>query len=663
MKTLRVILLSIPIVVQAQSDYRIKPLPFASVSLNDEFWKNKMQVNKEATIPFCFGNCEKTGRVKNFSIAAKITPGEFCSKYAFDDTDVYKTIEAASYSLQLFPDVKLEKYIDSIITIISKAQEADGYLYTARTINPRGGNQFWRMGPERWVKEREHSHELYNAGHLYEAAAAHYWATGKRSLLDIAIKNANLIDQVFGPDKMHTIPGHQVIEMGLVKLFRITNDQRYLKLAKFFLDERGKFQYEGQTSPDVFENGEYWQDHLPVVSQREAVGHAVRAGYMYAGMADVAAMTSDAKLTEAIDSIWLNVVTKKMYLMGGVGAAGDGERFGRNYELPNASAYAETCAAIAQVFWNHRMFMLHGESKYYDILEKVLYNGLISGVAMDGKSFFYSNAMEVLKANSQAEPERKRSGWFSCACCPPNVARLLASISNYIYAQNQSDLYVNLFASSKASVKMPTGEVMIQQSSDYPWDGNIRITLDKATTNRFRLLLRIPGWAIGQAMPSDLYSFVAPNATKPLLKVNGAEVHFLIEKGYAVLDRRWKKGDVVELKLPINTQRVVANPRAKDAVGKVALQRGPIVYCAEWIDNGGLASNFVLPDNAVITEKKEQNYVSLEAAVPYVEINDNAATTITKKLKAIPYFFWANRGEGEMRVWIPVNMRSISIQP
>jgi DUF1680 family protein len=663
MRNFYLFLLWLPLAAGAQNDYVIKPLPFTSISLTDEFWKSKMQVNKETIIPFCFGKCEETGRVKNFSIAAKIISGEFCTAYAFDDTDVYKTIEAASYSLQLFPDHELSNYLDSLIAIIAKAQEPDGYLYTPRTINPNGGSQFWRMGAARWVKEREHSHELYNAGHLYEAAATHYWATGKRNLLDVAIKNANLIDEVFGPTKMHTIPGHQVIEMGLVKLFRITHDARYLALAKFFLEERGKFNYPGQTSPDGYQNGEYWQDHVPVVSQREAVGHAVRAGYMYAGMADVAAMTSDKKLTEAIDSIWINVVGKKMYLTGGVGAAGDGERFGRNYELPNATAYAETCAAIAQVFWNHRMFMLHGESKYYDVLERVLYNGLISGVAMDGKSFFYSNAMEVMHANKQAEPERIRSGWFSCACCPPNVARLLASVSSYVYAQSQSDIYVNLYASSTAIVKTPKGEVKISQESEYPWDGNIKVKMEKTLRDRFRILLRIPGWATGQAMPSALYSFSTSHAAKPVLAVNGVSTPLKMEKGYAVLDRVWKNGDVIELKLSMTAQRVVANKNVKDAVGKVALQRGPIVYCAEWADNAGRASNFILPDNTIITEKKDNSFVWLEVNVPHVEIADNSATTVTKKLKAIPYYFWANRGEGEMRVWIPTRIGSLSIEP
>ncbi|MGN6196410.1 MAG: glycoside hydrolase family 127 protein, partial [Ginsengibacter sp.] len=405
-----------------KKDYPIKPLAFNQVHLSDNFWLPRLKINEMVTIPASFERCEKTGRVENFVLASTHT-GKFCSIYPFDDTDIYKTIEGASYSLSLFPDAKLEKYVDSLITIIGKAQEPDGYLYTARSIDPL--HPLAWAGSQRWVNERKLSHELYNAGHLYEAAAAHYMATGKRNLLNIALKNANLVCSVFGPaaNQRHTAPGHEVVEMGLVKLYRITGEKKYLQTAKYFIEERGRDVHYDSTSTDEWKNGMYWQDNIPVVDQTEAEGHAVRAGYLYSAMADVAALTGDSLLLNAVDKIWNNVVGKKMYVQGGVGAIGDGERFGDNYQLPNSTAYNETCAAIAQVFWNERMFLLHGDSKYIDVLEKTLYNGLISGIGLDGKSFFYTNAMQVTNSFIHPDLEKARSGWFPCSCCPTNLVR------------------------------------------------------------------------------------------------------------------------------------------------------------------------------------------------------------------------------------------------
>lgn len=652
--------------LHAQADYPFTPIPFNQVTLADQFWKPKLKINTEQTIPFCIRKCEETGRVKNFSIAARMESGAFCTQYAFDDTDVYKSIEAASYSLQVFPDKKLEHHLDSLIAIIAKAQELDGYLYTARTIDPQGGSQLSRMGPERWVKEREHSHELYNAGHLYEAAYAHFLATGKRNLLDIALKNANLIDKVFGPEKMHTIPGHQVIEIGLVKLYRITKDDRFLKLAKFFLDERGKFNYAGKLSQDGFQNGEYWQDHQPVTEQREAVGHAVRAGYMYAGMADVAALTGNKDYLTAIDSLWQSVAGRKMYLTGGVGAAGDGERFGKNYELPNASAYAETCAAVAQVYWNHRMFLLHGDAKYIDVLEKILYNGFISGVALDGKSFFYSNAMEIMNGDHPNDAERKRSGWFSCACCPPNVARLMASVPGYIYAQRNAEIFVNLYVSSHTEFSLDKKKITISQTSNYPWDGKIVIQIDPSSKSRFTLSMRVPGWAVNKAMPTSLYSFTETSKEQPMVSVNGESIPMTISRGYVSISREWKRGDKVEINLPMTVHHVSAHPLVMDDQNKVAIQRGPIIYCAEWKDNEGSTSNVILPENVNLTYEftSELNGVGMiRSQVPVIKINSNATSVETKiqEFKAIPYFSWANRGEGEMRVWLPKKISHIII--
>ncbi|XHR96999.1 glycoside hydrolase family 127 protein [Mucilaginibacter sp. UC70_90] len=403
-------------------DYPIKPVSFTNVKLNDQFWTSRIETNRTVTIPASFARCENTGRVKNFEMAAARS-GKFCTKFPFDDTDIYKTIEGASYSMAVHPDAKLDAYVDSLITIVGKAQEPDGYLYTARTIDPLHPHAW--SGPERWVKENELSHELYNSGHMFEAAAAHYLATNKRNFLDIALKNADLLVKTFGPGKRHVAPGHEIVEMGLVRLYRITGKKEYLDLAKFFIDERGHRAYD-KTSTDEWKNGMYWQDNEPVIAQEDAEGHAVRAMYLYSGMADVAALTGDKEYITAIDKIWNNMVGKKIYVQGGIGAVPGGERFGADYELPNTTAYNETCAAIGDVFWNQRMFLLHGESKYIDVMEKVLYNGLISGVGLDGKTFFYTNAMQVTNGVTHHELEPERSGWFECSCCPTNMARFSA---------------------------------------------------------------------------------------------------------------------------------------------------------------------------------------------------------------------------------------------
>jgi uncharacterized protein len=499
-----------------KKDYPISAVPFTSVTLTDTFWLPRIQTNHTVTIPASFERCKTTGRIKNFEMAAARS-GKFCTVYPFDDTDIYKTIEGASFSLSLIPDKKLDLYMDSLIEIVGNAQEPDGYLYTARTINPAQVHPW--LGKERWEKEREHSHELYNAGHLYEAAAAHYLATGKKNLLTIALKNADLVCSVFGPAKKHVAPGHEVVEMGLVKLYRITGKIEYLNTAKFFIEERGHYKYDS-LSKDPFKNGSYWQDHKPVIEQDEAIGHAVRAGYLYSAMADVAALTGDQDMLNAIDKIWTNVVEKKIYVQGGVGAVGDGERFGGNYELPNSTAYNETCAAIANVYWNQRMFQLHGEAKYIDILEKSLYNGLLSGVGMDGKSFFYTNAMEIKNHFRHGDMEAERAGWFTCSCCPTNITRLIPPIPGYMYAVRENNLYINLFATSKANILINNKKVVISQQNNYPWDGDLMIKIDQTTAGPFTMRIRIPGWAQGKAMPSALYSFTgtADKKLKMILK-------------------------------------------------------------------------------------------------------------------------------------------------
>jgi DUF1680 family protein len=646
-----------------KQDYPIQPVPFTSVKLTDQFWTSKIETNRTATIPASFARCESTGRVKNFVMAAE-HKGKFCTTYPFDDTDIYKTIEGASYSLAVHPDPKLLAYIDSLVNIIGKAQEPDGYLYTARSIDSLHPHSW--SGSERWVNEQKSSHELYNCGHLYEAAAAHYMATGKRNFLNIALKNADLLVRTFGPDKRHVAPGHEIVEMGLVKLYRITGKKDYLNLAKFFIDQRGIKPY-NKKSENVYENGTYFQDDKPVIDQDEAEGHAVRAMYLYSGMADVAALTGDSAYIRAIDKIWNNMVGKKMYVQGSIGAVGDGERFGDNYELPNATAYNETCAAIGSVFWNQRMFLLHGDSKYIDVLEKTLYNGLISGVGLDGKSFFYTNAMQVSNTFSQPDLERERSGWFTCSCCPTNVVRLLPSIPGYIYAQNGNDVYVNLFISGTGNLKVNNKALKITQQNNYPWDGALAFTIDPASAIAMNLKIRLPGWAQNEAMPSDLYTYEHPSAQKIEIKVNGKAVDYQMVKGYAVISKKWRKNDKVELTLPMDVRRVVANKSVPDDNGKVALQRGPIMYCAEWKDNDGKAGNIIVPKGAIFTTVFEPSLLNgvtvLKAEVKAVNVDETSQTITTenKTLTAIPYYSWANRGKGEMTVWFPEQVTDVEL--
>jgi DUF1680 family protein len=646
-----------------KQDYPIRPVAFTNVKLTDHFWTSRIETNRTVTIPASFARCESTGRVKNFQMAAE-RQGKFCTTYPFDDTDIYKTIEGAAYSLALHPDKKLDAYVDSMITIIGRAQEADGYLYTARTIDPLHVGPW--LGTQRWEKEQENSHELYNAGHMYEGAAAHFMATGKRNFLNIALKNADLLVRTFGPGKRHVAPGHQVVEMGLVKLYRITGKKEYLDLAKFFIDERGHKEY-NKKSKSVYENGIYWQDDKPVIEQDEAEGHAVRAMYLYSGMADVAALTGDKQYLAAIDKIWNNMVGKKMYVQGSIGAVGDGERFGANYELPNATAYNETCAAIGNVFWNQRMFLLHGESKYIDVLEKTLYNGLISGVGLDGKTFFYTNAMQIQDGFNHPDIERERAGWFTCSCCPTNVVRLMPSIPGYIYAQDGKDVFVNLFISGTGSLMVNNKALKITQQNNYPWEGDLAFTIDPASAMDMNLKIRIPGWAQNQAVPSDLYAYQQASNPKIIIKVNGKPVDYPVHNGYAVINKKWKKGDKVEMTLPMDVQRVIANDKLPEDAGKVALQRGPIMYCAEWKDNDGKATNIIIPKNAAFTPEYRAGLLNgvtvLKAGVKVVQVDAGGQniSTQNKTLTAIPYYSWANRGKGEMTVWFPQQVKYVDL--
>ncbi|MBC8468388.1 MAG: glycoside hydrolase family 127 protein, partial [Planctomycetes bacterium] len=620
-------------------DYPIGPVPFTDVELTDDFWAPRIETNRKVSIPYAFRKCEETGRIDNFAIAGGLMKGEHRANYPFDDTDPYKILEGASYSLDVRPDRKLDRYLDVLIVKIAAAQEDDGYLFTCRTNKAK--NLINWYGDKRWSK-LSGSHELYNMGHLYEAAVAHYQATGKRTLLNVAIKNADFLDTVFGPGRNETAPGHQIIEMSLARLFRETGDEKYLRLAKFFLDTRG---------PD---GNPYNQSHKKVTEQEEAVGHAVRASYMYCGMADVAALTADHSYLKAIDRIWENVVSKKLYLTGGIGAKGSGEAFSKNYDLPNETAYCETCAAIGNVMWNHRMFLFHGDGKYVDVLERTLYNGLISGVSLEGDTFFYPNPLA-------SRGQHKRSPWFGCACCPGNMTRFVSSVPGYIYAQDEDNLYVNLFAGGTGSVRMKGNTVQIKQQTRYPWDGAVKITINPEKSANFTVRIRIPGWAQNNPVPSDLYRYASSSDEKASLKVNGDTTALNMGKGFARLNRRWKKGDVIELNLPMPVRRVLAHKNVTDNVGKVALERGPIVYCAEWPDNDGHVLNVVLPDKAKLTSEYRKDMFNgvnvVHAKAVGLSYSDDGKTLLKKEqdFTAIPYYAWAHRGAGEMAVWLASN--------
>ena len=514
----------------SMGEYPITQVPFTSVMMTDDFWAPKIKINKEVTIPIAFGFCESTGRVKNFEVAGGLTEGDrFIGTYPFDDSDVYKIIEGAGFSLQTYPDPELEAYVDSLIYKIGMAQEEDGYLYTNRTINGEEEVHPWSKGG-RWVGTHDLSHELYNMGHMYEAAVAYYQATGKRELLDISIKSADLIYKEFGWDKVDlykNYPGHQVIEMGLVKLYEATEDIRYLELAKFFLDVRG-------------DGPEYSQAHLPVIEQTEAVGHSVRATYMYSGMADVAALYGDKAYINAISKIWEDIVYTKMYVTGGIGASGGNEGFGDPYHLPNMTAYCETCASIGNIFTNHRLFLQHGDSKYYDILEKTLYNSMLSGVSLTGDHFFYPNPLE-------SYGQHERSEWFGCACCPSNISRFVPAVPGYIYATDKNSLYVNLFAKNSAEFDLAGDKIKVSQETNFPWDGTVDLVIDEINDKKFSIKLRIPGWARNQAIPGDLYKFSNASDIKVKLFVNGKEQEVTMENGYAIVTRKWKSGDKVKL--------------------------------------------------------------------------------------------------------------------
>jgi uncharacterized protein len=624
-----------------KADYPIKAVPFTAIELKDNFWSKRITTNREVTIPYGFKKCEEEGRIRNFARAGGLIDGKYEGLMPFDDTDVYKIIEGASYSLQTNPDNKLEKYIDDIIAKIAAAQEDDGYLTTWKTIDPDTTPAWWVKPGPRWFNLGS-SHELYNAGHMYEAAYAHYRATGKKNFLNVALKNADLIAATFGPGKLLTPPGHQIIETGLVKLYRASGDKKYLDLAKFFLDERGD-----SLGHKLY--GPYNQDHIPVINQEEAVGHAVRAVYMYAAMADIAALENDTKYLKAVNKIWQNVVTRKIYITGGLGARHEGESFGDNYELPNLTSYNETCAAIANVYWNQRMFLLSGDAKYIDVLERTLYNSLISGVSLEGDAFFYPNCLASDGKYAFNQGALTRKAWFDCSCCPSNIIRFLPSVPDYIYAQKQDTVFVNLYMSNQAQIKIANSDLVLEQQTGYPWDGKIILTVKAKDKTAFVLNLRIPGWATDKPLPGDLYSYIKHKNAAYTVKVNNQVVKTELNKGYAAIQRNWSDGDSIELMLPMNVQRVIANDHVKDDSAKIALERGPIVYCAEWIDNGGKVLDLVLPNQAQFETKYQDDLLGGIMTLKSNAMRSNGKSTA---INVIPYYAWSHRGPGEMTVWL-----------
>lgn len=628
-------------------DYSITPVPFNQVHFTDHFWKPRIERMFTVTLPHELEELRSTGRDKNFQLAAlsietHVDTAHFCTQYPFDDTDLYKVIQGISYLLQIHPDTALKASMDSLIDLIAAAQEPDGYLYTARTVNPSDPPEW--SGLRRWVNVEKLSHELYCSGHLFQAAAANYVATGDKKLLGVAVKNADLLSRTFGWGKLEKYPGHPEVALGLVSLYRVTGERKYLDLAKFFLDVRGP----GGKA--------YEQARQKVVDQRKAVGHAVRAGYLYSAMADVSALTGDSAYLNADNYIWEDIVASQIYVTGGIGATSNGEAFGQPYQLPNMTAYNETCASIANVYFNERMFLSHGGGKYYDVLERTLYNALLSGLSLKGDKFFYPNPLE-------SRGQYERSSWFGCSCCPTNLARFIPTIGGYIYATRGNTLFVNLYAANNADIQLADQTVHVTQQTTYPRSGKIDVNIDPEQPEAFTLKLRIPGWAVNKPIPSDLYTFEQASPLDYSIKVNDQLIKPDLKKGYAVIKRTWKKGDKVTLVLPMNVQVIRANDQVKDDRQKIALQRGPLVYCLEGPDN---------PDQQVLNMVVDPHQTFATAfrpdlldgvtiikgeAVSTKRTLEGKIETTPEKMIAIPYYTWANRGGNEMTVWIPATLQ------
>ncbi len=620
---------------------RLAAVPFTAVKMSDSFWQPRIETTRTVTIPANFRKSEETGRISNFARAGGLEVGPHRGK-RYDDSDVFKIIEGASYSLSQTHDPELAAYLDDLIAKIAAAQEDDGYLYTIRTLNAAKGRPY--AGDERW-DYLVHSHELYNVGHMYEAAVAHFRATGKRTLLDVAIKNADLIVSKFGPGKNHDVPGHEEIEIGLARLYQVTGNQEYLDLAKFFVDQRGRHENRtegGVLGPEDYGGGpEYAQDHLPVVEQTEAVGHAVRALYFYSGVADVAALTGDDSYHSALDGLWRNLVHQKTYLTGGLGSSREGESFGPVFGLENATAYNETCAAIASILWNHRLFIVHEDAAYLDVLERTLYNGALSGVSFKGDTFFYPNPLAADGKTKFNQGSATRAPWFETSCCPTNISRFLPSMPGYLYATKGDDLYVNLFAGSHAEIETASNRLEITQVTDYPWEGEVSITVRPERVGQFTVFVRIPGWARNEPLPGGLYSYIDESPGSVSLEINGESAAVDLRRGFVPIRRNWHADDTIRIQLPVAVRRVKSRPEVAENLGKAAIERGPLVYCVEGVDNGGSIDRVRLTPN-------------LEFAVNHRDDLLGGLNVIEwDAVTAVPYYAWSNRGIGPMAVWLP----------
>ena len=619
------------------SDYPIQQVKLNKVELTDNFWLPQIRRIQQVAIPYALKKCDREGRFENFLTAEKVMRGgvgKVRGVMPFDDTDVYKIIEGASLSLVSLPNEALDKTLDSLIAIIARGQEPDGYLTTWRTIDPKNPPASWvHTNGERW-NGLASSHELYNSGHLFEAAAAHYWATGKQNFLNIALKNADLLVKTFlNPDskEYNKVPGHQIAETGLIKLFQITGNRDYLLLAKHFLDNRGQ---------NITGAGAYSQDHKPVIEQDEVVGHAVRAVYMYTGMTDIAALYDDSEYRNAINKLWGNMIAQKMYITGGLGARHEGEAFGDNYELPNLTAYAETCAAIGGAMWADRMFRLSGKADYYNILERMLYNGVISGISLDGTHFFYPNPLEADGVYKFNQGNLTRSEWFDCSCCPTNLIRFLPSVPDLIYATQDNNLYVNLFVANNAKINMANNTVNISQSTDYPWNGDILINISPEKKEKFTLKIRIPDWA-ANIFPSELYSYANKISMSPTVVLNGENMDYEIDNGYISITKEWEKDETVSVNFPMDVRKIEANKNVKDDAEKFTIQRGPLVYCLEQ----SIATERVCPSPLFDNNFKVEYRPNLLGGIAVLKSNQNFSCEL------IPYYSWANRGVSQMKVW------------